>query len=104
MNLQVNDVLFRKDRCVGLEKVTVVKITPTGNIRVSDGSLLTPKLSKKTADAWDNTMYYNWSQELEDKHRLLVAQKTLNAKLNELKVFELDETLVNILLNALSEL
>ena len=104
MTVNVNDILFRKARFSGLEKVVVIKITPNGNIRVSDGSLLTPQLGKKTSDAWDSTMYYPWSQELEDKYKLQNMQANLSEKVAKLKVSELNETSVGILLKAFNEI
>lgn len=100
----VNDILFKTSRIIGLEKVTVTKITPTGNIRVSDGALLTPNLRKKTSDSWDTTSYYSWSQELEDKYRVQSLQSNLDKKLKGLKVYELDEESLKKLLNALNEI
>ena len=104
VTVNVNDVLFKKSRFSGLGKVIVTKITPSGNIRVSDGALLRSDLRKKTSDSWDTTMYYAWSQALEDEYRVQGLQQQLSKKLKELNVYELNEQSLKVLLNALNEI
>lgn len=103
MDVQMNEVLFKNNRFIGLEKVTVTKITPTGNIRVSDGSLLTPKLRKKTSDAWDNTMYYEWSQELEDKYQLQKLQSKIRNQIEKIDVSNLNKEALEMLNDVLEK-
>lgn len=103
MTVSVNDVLFSEHRFSGLEKVTVTKITPTGNIRVSDGSLLSPSLDKKTSDTWNTTQYHEWSQELEDKYKLQTLQQELKMRLEKLNVSELNQEALEVLLGALDK-
>lgn len=104
MAVHVGDILFRKERIAGLDKVTVTKITPTGNIRVSDGSLLTADLHKKTSDTWSTVAYYPWSQELEDAYCTQQLQNRLALKLSALDVYKLEKGAVKILLDALDTL
>lgn len=105
MNVNVDDILFKTSRLQGLTKVKVTKITPSGNIRVSDGALLTPDLRKKTSDTWDSDVYSIWSQKLEDKFKIQILQIQLNEKLKKLNVFDLndEEFLIN-LLNVLNKI
>lgn len=104
MSAKVDDILFTKNRYVGLSKVTITKITPTGNIRVSDGSLLTPELRKKTSDSWDNTMYYEWSQELEEKYQLQKLQSKIHVQLKDIDVFKLNKEALEVLQDALEKM
>lgn len=84
----VGDVLFKYCRYNGLSKVKIEKVTPKGNIRVSDGSLLNSDLKKKTTDTWDVTTYYRYSDELEEKYKEI---QEINKIKKELKLLQLSE-------------